>query len=209
MAEQKQSLLSKSTITAYETEYKSEHLEITEEKYQSRVDSINSVLYKNEDTDSDESSSDEHNIGLSKREKIKKRRKTADPFIPRDLKIELYEVINSFDMVKYGENMAQLVINEIKEEFDMEQLWTILTIIMEGMPFSMALEILNREVDTLKKGKPERMESLCLHMVDGTNWRVSSALRMAQYFENISVHDKGDFQYDEWMNISQNFENIA
>eukprot|EP01084_Bolivina_argentea_P186908 322073_1 len=205
MAEQKQSLLPKSTAISYETENKSE-----EKQYQVELDQyqVDFKLSDSDETSSDESGH-EDNVGLPKNKKRsrKKRKKTVDPFIARDLKMEASEVINAFDMVKYGDSMAQLVINEIKEEFDMEQLWTILTIVMEAVPFSMALEILNREIDTLKRGNPQQMEALCLEMVDGTNWRISSALRMAEYFKKIS--DEDEFQADQWMEISKNFETIA
>eukprot|EP01083_Nonionella_stella_P249178 861903_1 len=175
-----------------------------EEKLQNIEENYQVDLY-----DSDEDSNDNMmSMELSQPGKKKKKHVTsADPFIARDLPMELSEIINSFDMIKYGSFMAQLVINEIKEEFDMEQLWIILGVVMEAVPFSMALEILNREIDTLKRGNPEQMEALCLEMVDGTNWRISSALRMAEYFKNIS--DEDEFQADQWMEISKNFETIA
>ena len=131
---------------------------------------------------------------------------TADPFITRDLQNELYEVINAFDVIKYGKYMAQLIINEIKE-FGMDELWTCLEVVMEAVPFSMALEILNEELDTLRRGSPDQLESLCRHILEGTNWRIAAALRMAEYFESIAKYD--EYQKKAWLDISTKFENVA
>eukprot|EP01083_Nonionella_stella_P111638 327607_1 len=130
----------------------------------------------------------------------------VDPFISRDLETELSEVINAFDMIKYGQYMARFVINEIKE-FGMDELWIILGVVMEAIPFQMAQDILYSEMETLERGTHAQLKTLCLKMVNGTNWKISSALRMAEYFKDIAHWDIADD--DEWMQISSHFENIA
>eukprot|EP01084_Bolivina_argentea_P093970 168961_1 len=181
-----------------------ENLENIEEKHQIDLN-LDSTW---SDDDSDEDSTENVSTALAQTGKEKEKHATsADPFIARNLKMELHEIINSFDMIEYGCFMAQLVIKEIKQKFDMEQLWTILGVVMEAMPFSMALDTLSREIDTLKRANAEQMKTLCINIVDGSNWRISSALRMAQYFKNIAYID--EFQYDDWMEISKNFQNIA
>eukprot|EP01083_Nonionella_stella_P314141 1130631_1 len=102
--------------------------------------------------------------------------------------------------------MARFVINEIKE-FGMDELWTVLGVVMEAIPFQMAQEILYSEMETLKRGTTEQLKTLCLKMVTGTNWKISSALRMAEYFEDIA---NDDVLYSaEWTQISSDFENMA
>eukprot|EP01084_Bolivina_argentea_P238938 401479_1 len=69
----------------------------------------------------------------------------VDPFIARDLEVEIYEVINSFDMEKYGEHMARFMIRQIGD-FSMDESWVVLGIVMETLPFKLALEILYGEM---------------------------------------------------------------
>eukprot|EP01083_Nonionella_stella_P233942 823765_1 len=62
-------------------------------------------------------------------------------------------------------------------------------------------------METLERGTHAQLKTLCLKMVNGTNWKISSALRMAEYFKDIAHWDIADD--DEWMQISSHFENIA
>eukprot|EP01083_Nonionella_stella_P172932 594922_1 len=156
---------------------------------------------------SDEEDEEEEEFAAKEEEsKADKIKNTIDPFISRDLKVELSEVINAFDMIQYGRPMARFVISQIKE-YGMDELWTILGVVMEAIPFQMAQEILRSEMESLSRGTPQQLETLCLQMVDGTNWRISSALRMAEYFSQIAEEDA--LREKEWERISSNFENIA
>eukprot|EP01083_Nonionella_stella_P305567 1066425_1 len=156
---------------------------------------------------SDEEDEEEEELEAKEEEsKADKIKNTIDPFISRDLKVELSEVINAFDMIQYGRPMARFVISQIKE-YGMDELWTILGVVMEAIPFQMAQEILRSEMESLSRGTPQQLETLCLQMVDGTNWRISSALRMAEYFSQIAEEDA--LREKEWERISSNFENIA
>eukprot|EP01084_Bolivina_argentea_P186911 322077_1 len=130
----------------------------------------------------------------------------VDPFIARDLEVEIYEVINSFDMLKYGEHMARFVIRQI-EDFSMDESWVVLGIVMEALPFKLALEILYDEMAILRRGQTKQLQEICHHMVDGTNWTISAALRMSEYFDAIAKED--EFQEEEWEKISETFEGIA
>eukprot|EP01083_Nonionella_stella_P141205 434580_1 len=164
------------------------------------------TMVQEEELKTDAIQEEEPKEEVAKPKKKKKKKIRVDPFISRDLEIELVEVINAFDMIKYGQYMARFVINEI-QEFGMDELWTILGVVMEAIPFHMAEMILYSEMNTLERGTTEQLKTLCLKMVNGTNWKISSALRMAEYFKNIA--DDDILYSDEWMEISSYFENIA
>eukprot|EP01083_Nonionella_stella_P261013 889298_1 len=130
----------------------------------------------------------------------------VDPFISRDLETELSEVINAFDMIKYGQYMARFVINEIKE-FRIHELWIVLGEVMETIPFRVAETILYVEMETLGNGTPEQLKTLCLKIVNRSNWKIRSALQMSAYFKCVAGGDV--FHSTEWTQISSDFENIA
>ena len=129
-----------------------------------------------------------------------------DPFVHRDLHEELREIIHAFDMIKYGPYMARFIINEIRE-YNMEELWDALAVVMEAMPFPMGLDILNEQMITLRRSKPDQVFKVCKEMVVGTNFGVAAALRMSDYFEKVANSD--NFQYEIWKEKSVQFEKMA
>eukprot|EP01084_Bolivina_argentea_P173334 300212_1 len=153
-----------------------------------------------EDEDSSSQSPEEpdpsNNIGVA----------VVDPFIERDLEVEIYEVINSFNMIQDGHYMARFVIQQIGD-FSMDECWVVLGIVMEALPFKWALEILYEEMTILRRGQTKQLEAICHHIVVGTNWTILAALRMSEYFEAIAKKD--EFSEKEWLKISQKFEDIA
>eukprot|EP01083_Nonionella_stella_P106007 305289_1 len=89
----------------------------------------------------------------------------------------------------------------------MPELWDALSVIMEAMPFPMGLRILNQQMHHLRRSKPEQLFKICKEMVDGTNFGVAAALRMAEYFRKVSKTDS--FQELTWRAKSIEFENKA
>ena len=131
----------------------------------------------------------------------------SNPFLSRDLSAELQEVVFSFDVVKYGRAMTKLVINEIRE-YSHEELWEVLTIIMEAVPFAMGMEMLKQEINTLKRAtNPEYLYNCCKTMVEGTSFTVAANLRMAEFFEQLASEDL--LQEDVWNEYRSQFENGA
>ena len=114
--------------------------------------------------------------------------------------------VHGFDMIKYGKYMARFVINEIRD-YSMAELWVALAVVMEAIPFPMGLEILNEEMHTLRRSKPDQLFSVCREMVEGTNFGVAAALRMSKYFDNVARND--DFQRAVWREKSDQFEQMA
>eukprot|EP01084_Bolivina_argentea_P166855 289660_1 len=129
-----------------------------------------------------------------------------DPFIHRNLNDELSEVIHAFNMIKYGKYMAKFIINEIRE-YNMEELWDALSVVMEAIPFPMGLEILHDQMAHLRRSKPEKLFTVCREMVEGTNFGVAAALRMADYFDKIAKSD--NFESNIWKEKSISFEHMA
>eukprot|EP01083_Nonionella_stella_P141207 434585_1 len=163
-----------------------------------------------DEEEEDDEEDDEHEFEFKELEDAqptkKKKKIKVDPFISRDLEIELCEVINAFDMRRYGRHMAQFVINQMKE-FEMAELWTILGVVMESIPFQVAEKLLHSEILTLERGTPEQLETLCLKIVNATHWKIPSALRMAVYIKRIG--DVDFLYHKDWVRTSHNFENYA
>eukprot|EP01083_Nonionella_stella_P208736 757277_1 len=181
---------------------------VTDEELKTDIDAAQSPKHTHEEEDEDEEEVDDETDkkDTQKEAKPKKKKISIDPFISRDLETELYEVINAFDVMKYGLPMALFVIHEITE-FAMDELWTILGVVMEAMPCQMAEMILYSKMESLSRATTRQLETLCLKIVNGTNWKITSALRMAEYFKQIAEEDT--LQSEDWMRISFNFENIA
>eukprot|EP01083_Nonionella_stella_P172930 594919_1 len=179
---------------------------VTDEELKTDIDAAQSPKHTHEEEDEEEVDDETDKKDTLKEVKPKKKKISIDPFISRDLETELYEVINAFDVMKYGLPMALFVIHEITE-FAMDELWTILGVVMEAMPCQMAEMILYSKMESLSRATTRQLETLCLKIVNGTNWKITSALRMAEYFKQIAEEDT--LQSEDWMRISFNFENIA
>eukprot|EP01083_Nonionella_stella_P054980 145133_1 len=101
--------------------------------------------------------------------------------------------------------MAKFIINEIRE-YNMEELWDALSVVMEAIPFPMGLEILHDQMAHLRRSKPEKLFTVCREMVEGTNFGVAAALRMADYFDKIAKSD--NFESNIWKEKSISFEHM-
>eukprot|EP01083_Nonionella_stella_P198547 728862_1 len=163
----------------------------------------------NGDNDAEQESSDEdeeRELYMYESDEDETEIRFHDPFMHRNFLSELKDVIHFFDILKYGPFMARFILNEIRK-CNVPELWDILSVIMEAMPFPMGLRILNEQMRDLRRSKPERLFKLCNEMVDGTNFGVAAALRMAEYFRKVSKTDI--FQETTWRTKSIEFEKKA
>ena len=131
-----------------------------------------------------------------------------DPFLQRDLDMELKETLQSFNLLDYGEPLGKFIIEQLKKQHK-NAYWKILGMLMNALPYQLAIAVLRDEnsIDILRHGKPSVLNDICTRLVSGSNFKPAAALAIAEFFDDLAYQDV--VQEEVWREYSTNFENIA
>eukprot|EP01083_Nonionella_stella_P127007 384693_1 len=131
-----------------------------------------------------------------------------DPFLNRDLDIELMETLQSFDLLKYGVPLALFIIEQLKKQM-IPTYWKILGALMNILPSQLAISALKnkKSLEILRHGQPDQLKMLCLQLVAGATFKPSAALAAAKLFDELAEEDL--IQEAFWTECGNVFESRA
>eukprot|EP01084_Bolivina_argentea_P145922 255641_1 len=129
-----------------------------------------------------------------------------DPYIIRNIKQELFESFQAFDLLKYGSVLTKFIIDKLKREAK-ESYYFVLGQLLYSLPDPVALQILFESISILQRMKPNELKKLCLQIRNGSIFKTRADLGIADFFEILSKRDL--VQTKIWKQFSQEFEQIA
>lgn len=149
----------------------------------------------------------EEQANLSQRKlqnmKEHKVQKFRDPFMERNLDLELEQICKAFDLLKYGKEMAFFLIKLLNRK-QLDSLWGALSIVLARMPYEKARDVLKEKRHDLRHGEPEKLKNVCDGIVDGSGFNVHICLFLAQYMEQNAEEDLA--RYEAWNEYSEQYE---
>ena len=138
-----------------------------------------------------------------KNREMPQQQKIRDPFMARDLKFELEQICQAFDLLEYGVEMAFFLIQLLNRK-QVESLWTALGIVLESMPYEKARFVLTKERENLRHGDPSKLKAVCDKIINGSKFSVHICLFLADYMEKNASQDLA--RCDAWNAFSTLYE---
>eukprot|EP01084_Bolivina_argentea_P010606 19761_1 len=129
-----------------------------------------------------------------------------DRYIARNIENELFESLQSFDLMKYGGVLTRFMIDKLNREAE-EPHYFVLGQLFYSLPDPVALQILWESIDALQMTKPDKLKNLCLKLHAGSIFKPSTDLCIAEFFYSLSKKDL--VQTDLWDSYSKEFEQMA
>jgi len=124
----------------------------------------------------------------------------------RDLHLELIDVLQTYDLHKFGRHVCEQIITEISRK-QRHSLLEVLGLVLREMPTQQSLEVLEEYGSELCHIEPENVYTLCSQIMKGTNFVAATAICLANYLQEYGKHDLA--RVDEWKNYSNALEKIA
>lgn len=128
--------------------------------------------------------------------------KFRDPFLRRDLDIELKQACQAFDLLEYGVELAFFLI-ELLSRKHMKSLWDALGIVFESMPFEKSRHVLRKKAENLRRYEPELVKGICDRIIMH-KFSVHICLFLAEYMEINAEKDMS--RSDSWTQYANEYE---
>eukprot|EP01083_Nonionella_stella_P115996 344350_1 len=133
--------------------------------------------------------------------------RVRDPFMIRDLGFELKEILNTFDLVTYGEPMSAFVIELLRTRAGLSSLWTFLGVLLKTMPNKTSLRILYQNRTQLRRAAPQDLDWICRQVIQGTRFIVPACLFLSHFMRENARDDLA--RNGVWESFSKQYELFA
>eukprot|EP01083_Nonionella_stella_P113359 334168_1 len=135
-----------------------------------------------------------------------KRQVKQDKYIVRDIKTELFESLQAFDLMTYGPMVTRFMIDKVSREARTSH-YFVLGQLLYSLPEPIAIQILWESRDMLRRVKPDQLNELCLQIQAGSLLKSSTCLSISQFFDTLA--DTDIVQANSWRRFSKEFEMMA
>eukprot|EP01083_Nonionella_stella_P210878 763015_1 len=129
-----------------------------------------------------------------------------DLYISRNIEQELFESLQAFDLMKYGDQLTRFMMHKLAREAK-ESHYVVLGHLFYSLPDPIAIQILKESKDTLQRAKPHQLKELCRQIEAGSIFKTSADLNIAEFFGDLAERDL--VGADIWKEYSKEFENMA
>ena len=102
--------------------------------------------------------------------------------------------------------MGQFIIDRLALK-QRRSLWNLLGMLLKRMPYRVALQILNRNREQLRRGPPEFFDHCCEQVMEGRRFQVYVALHLSRLMELCAEEDMA--RSEQWMDLSRKYERVA
>jgi len=124
----------------------------------------------------------------------------------RDLHIELLDVLQTYDLHKYGHTLCVQIIFEITRK-QRDALLEVLGLILREMPTLQALEVLQEFSAELCHSDPIKIYRICVQIMRGANFVAATAICLANFLKDFGKYDLA--RSEEWDEYSEKLEEVA
>eukprot|EP01083_Nonionella_stella_P219995 787529_1 len=132
-----------------------------------------------------------------------------DPFTARNIKIELLQSLQAFDLMLYGPPLVECIVRQMQKQ-NRSAYWHILSEILYALPYPLAIDVINdvSTKDILRhSASPKLLDQICYRLIQGSSFPASAALSVAEFFETLAELDV--VQEEEWKAVSRKYEVMA
>eukprot|EP01084_Bolivina_argentea_P057953 105838_1 len=136
-----------------------------------------------------------------------KRYRISDPFLSRNIDNELLATFQSFNLMEYGKPLGLFIISQLRQE-DNSAYWKVLGALLTTLPYPISKEIIHSEKHFFTKNtSPDMLRTICMKMMEGSQFQPSAALGIAGFFDDLAEEDL--IQEDAWKGYGDYFEKMA